>query len=180
MSQCEQNSDDRDLSIDTIYAEHDGFIRSVIQYAAKHHDDKDDIYQEVFVALSQKDDFAGIGNIKGYLYRLIVNKVNELIRKKISADLRLKKYVQWKAAAEEQAEMEPSLMIGDEVAKTIESIKSYLSEKESQAILLRFRDECDNEEAAQKMNVQKETFIRYISVGLKKIRDIMKSQAGPE
>ncbi len=179
MSQCEQNSDNRDLSIDTLYAEHDGFIRSVIQYAAKHHDDQDDIYQEVFVALSQKENFSGINNIKGYLYRLIVNKVNELVRKKMSADLRLKKYVQWKAS-EEQTEMDPSLMIGDEVAKTIESIKSYLSEKESQAILLRFRDQCDNEEAAQKMNVQKETFIRYISVGLKKIRDIMKSQAGPE
>lgn len=82
MSQCEQNDENRDLSIERIYSEHDDFIRSVIQYAAKNYVDGEDVYQEVFVTLSQKDGFDDIVNIKGYLYRLIVNKVNEFLRKK--------------------------------------------------------------------------------------------------
>lgn len=179
MSQCEQNSGDCELSVEGIYAQHDDFIRSVIQYAAKGHDEQDDIYQEVFVTLSQKEDFDGINNIKGYLYRLIVNKVNELARKNVTANLRLKKYVQWKTSKDDMF-VQPEVIVDDEVAKTVELLKDYLSEKESQAILIRFQHECDNEQGAQKMNVQKETFIRYISVGLKKIRDIMKSQKGPE
>ena len=179
MNQCEQHNDGRGLDIDKIYAEHDGFIRSVIRYAAKQRDDQDDIYQEIFLSLSQKETFDEIENIQGYLYRLIVNKVNELARKRIASDLRLKKYVQWRVDEDAYTD-EPPLVIEDEAAKTIESIKNFLSEKESQAILLRFRDQYDNEAAAEKMNVQKETFIRYISVGLKKIRDIMKSQSGPD
>lgn len=99
--------------------------------------------------------------------------------KKASANIRLKKYVQWKVA-EEETPIDQELLLGDEVAKTIELVKTYLSEKESEAILLRFRDHYDNEQAAQKMDVQKETLIRYISVGLKKIREIVKSHKGPE
>lgn len=178
-NQCEQNNSNRGLGIDDIYAEHDDFIRSVIQYAARHNEDQDDIYQEVFVALSQKEGFDDISNLKGYLYRLVVNKVNELMRKKVAADLRLRKYVQWRAA-EDHADIGQALIIEDEVVATVRLLKDKLSKKESQAILLRFRDEYDNEQAAEEMNVQKETFIRYISVGLKKIRNIMKSQKGPE
>lgn len=177
MSQCEQKNDGHGLNIETIYAEHDGFIRSVIQFAAKNEVDREDIYQEVFVALSHKGDFSDIRNVKGYLYRLILNKVNEFLRKRAFADIRLKSYGQRKASKEETS-VDQNLLVSDEAEKTIELIKAYLSGKESEAVLLRFRDDCDNEQAAQKMNVRKETLVRYISVGLKKIREIVRSQEG--
>ncbi len=180
MNQCEHNHPRRDLSIDIIYAEYDGFIRSVINYAAKHHADREDVYQEVFVTLSQKEDFSGIENIKGYLYRLITNKIHELGRKRVAANLRLQKYAQIKASVENEASCEEDLMVSEEVDKTVKFIKEYLSEKESQAVLLRYRDHLDNDEAAEKMNIQKKTLIRYVSVGLKKIRDIIKSQQESE
>ena len=57
MTQCEQNhSQDHLLALERIYKEHDGFIRSVIRFSAKNQADREDIYQEVFLALYVKTD----------------------------------------------------------------------------------------------------------------------------
>ncbi len=159
-----------------IYEQYDGFIQSVIRFSAKNPADRDDIYQEVYVALYAKTDWGEIQDFKSYLYRLVVNKSREFLRSKITRETRHKQYLQsvnddmiqdTDASAEE--------LVLEQVEDMVDLIRSCLSEKESQAILLRFRDHCGIEEAARQMNVQKTTLIRYVSVGLKKLREIIKS-----
>lgn len=177
MSQCEQQpNEDRLRTLTEIYAEHDGFIQSIIRYAAKNQADQEDIYQEVFLVLYQKADLGLVQDFKGYLYRLVINKANEFLRRKIRQELKLEKFMDEQspdaveagpdAAAEE-------LLVLDEVEGMIELIRAHLPGRESEAILLRFRDHYDNEEAAKKMNVRKETLVHYVSVGLKKLRKIL-------
>lgn len=177
MSQCEQQSnEDRSRALAAIYEEYDGFIQSIIRYCAKNKADQEDIYQEVFIVLHQKADSAQIQDFKSYLYRLVVNKSNEFLRRKISQELRLKKYMELQSQeAVEEGQDTQDLLILDEVDGMIDLIQEHLSQRESEAILLRFKYHYDNEEAAQKMNVQKETLVRYVSVGLKKLREILKS-----
>ncbi len=177
MSQCEQNHGGGTSDILTeIYREYDGFICSVIQFAARNREDREDIYQEVFIALSLKDNLNEIQNIKGYLYRLAINKANEFLRKKISGELRFKEYMQLQINKTENRP-EQELFTEDQMDAVTKLIREYLSEKESEAVLLRFKYHHDNEQAARKMNVKKETVVRYISVGLKKLRQIVKGSA---
>lgn len=57
----------------------------------------------------------------------------------------------------------------------LELINKCLSKKESEAVLLRYRDKTDTEQAAKAMNISKQSFIRYVSIGVKKIRAIVRS-----
>ena len=152
MSQCEQNHDQNNSwNLAEIYEKYDGFIQSVIQFSAKNKADREDVYQEVFVVLSQMGNFDGIRDIKSYLYRLVVNKTNEFLRKKISGELKLKKYLQLHAHQTEENEQKQDLLIQDEMDKVVDLIQEYLSEKESEAVLLRFKYHYGNEEAAHKI-----------------------------
>ncbi len=180
MDQCEQNhvTDDSDILM-KIYQEFDEFIQSVIRFSARNSEDREDIYQEVFIALSAKSDLDGIQNIKSYLFRLVVNKANEFLRRKISQELKFKEYLEKQIdKAENQPEQE--LFSAEQMDKAVEMIREYLSEKEAEAVLLRFKYHYDNEQAAQRMNVKKETLIRYVSVGLKKLRQIVKGSASAD
>jgi DNA-directed RNA polymerase specialized sigma24 family protein len=114
--------------------------------------------------------------MKSYLYRLVINKTNEFLRKKISGEVRLKEYMQLRAEQVQTDEQTQDLLIRDEMDKVVGLVQEYLSRKESEAILLRYKYHYDNEEAARQMNVQKETLIRYVSIGLRKMRDIMKGR----
>lgn len=175
MGECKQYFDDGDWSLERLYAVHDSFIRSVIEYAVRNHEERDDVYQEVFLVLSKKSDFRDIDNIQGYLYRIVINKVNELARRQVSADMRIRKYFEFKAQETDAAE-DKQPAASDEARQVIRLIRENLSDKESQALLLRFQDGYDNATAATVMNVKKETFVHYISVGLKKIRTIVKGR----
>ena len=177
MNQCEQNyNEDRSRALVKIYEEYDGFIQSVIRFSAKNQADREDIYQEVFIVLFRKANLEQIQDFKSYLYRLVINKSNEFLRRKISREIRLKEYMELQSqeAAQEGEELQGMLVL-DEVDGMVDLIQEHLSRREAEAVLLRFKYHCDNEEAARKMNVRKETLIRYVSVGLKKLRDIVKS-----
>ena len=181
MSQCEQQNEKGPPDIQWIYARYDGFIRRVIHTAVRQSDDREDIYQEVFVALSQKGDFDGIDNMEGYLYRVVINKANGWTRKNIAAETGFDKYCKRQGPVlEHESVCDRPATLQDDYQEMLGLIQRYLSKKESQALLLRFRDHYTDEQAARKMNVQKETLIHYVSVGLKKIRDIAKSRQGPE
>lgn len=182
MSQCEQHrNENRSEALVKIYEEYDGFIQSIIRFSAKNETDREDIYQEVFLILSRKTDWDDIQDFKSYLYRLVVNKSNEYLRSKITRQLRLKAYMelQPREAIQEGGDIQ-DLLVLDQVDGIMDLIQERLSRRESEAILLRFKYHCDNEEAAQKMNVQKETLIHYVCVGLSKLRGIIKSLKGAE
>ena len=182
MSQYKQHSgEDRSRALAEIYEKYDDFIESVIRFVARNHADREDIYQEVFVVLSQKENFDEIQNIKSYLYRLVVNKAKEFLRRKITGELKFKEYLELQSRQQvEESDLMHDMLVQDEMDKVVELIEEFLSKKESEAVLLRFKYHCDDDKAARKMNVKKETLIRYVSTGLKKIRDIIKGQERPE
>ena len=181
MSQYKQHSgEDRSRALAEIYEKYDDFIESVIRFVARNHADREDIYQEVFIVLLQKENFDEIQNIKSYLYRLVVNKANEFLRRKITGELKFKEYLELQSRQIEESDLMHNILVQDEMDKLVGLIEEFLSKKESEAVLLRFKYHYDDEMAAQKMNVKKETLIRYVSTGLRKIRDIIKGKGRAE
>ena len=53
------------------------------------------------------------------------------------------------------------------------AIERFLSHSESQAVTLRFKKDSSIEEVAKQMAVNKRSVSRYISVGLKKLRQFI-------
>lgn len=162
--------------VDQIYHEHGSFIESTIRFAAgNNNQENQDIYQEVFMALLAKGDPTDIKDIRNYLYILTVNKVSEYRQKQTRGRQILKNYTQMMISAPVE-ESQDAASIQEEAELMLEKIKTCLSEKESQAVLLRYRQMVENDQAAEEMNVTKATFLRYVSVGVKKIRAIVKSR----
>ena len=181
MSQYEQYSgENHSRVLAEIYEKYDGFIESVIRFVARNQADREDIYQEVFIVLSPKDNFDEIRNIKSYLYRLVVNKANEFLRRKITGELKFKEYLELQSRQIEESDLMHNMLVQDEMDKVVGLVQEFLSKKESEAVLLRFKYHYDDEMAARKMNVKKETLVHYISTGLKKIRDIIKGKGRAE
>jgi RNA polymerase sigma factor (sigma-70 family) len=160
--------------IDKLYQEHGKFIESVIHFSARNNQESDDIYQEVFLALMNKKEPKDIGDIRSYLYILTLNKVSEYRQKQARGKQIIKNYADFMASVTLETVDNPALVY-EEADRMLETIKTCLSEKESEAVLLRYRHMAENEQAAKMMNVSKSTFLRYVSVGVKKIRAIVRS-----
>lgn len=165
--------------VDKIYRDHGTFIESTIRFAAGNNQECQDIYQEVFMALLTKGEPGDIKDIRNYIYILTINKVNEYRQKQARGKQVLKNYAQVLTCSPPD-ESEDLALIHEEADKMLEKIKTCLSEKESQAVLLRYRHLCENEQAAEQMKVTKATFLRYVSIGVKKIRAIVKSSQQAE
>ena len=71
---------------------------------------------------------------------------------------------------------EAAFLQTEEAQQLINQIQQHLSENEAKAILYRYQHECTLEETADKMGLQPKTISRYVSVGLKKIREIVKNK----
>ena len=160
--------------IDQLYREHGKFIESVLRFAAADPNEMEDIYQEIFMALIKRNDLTSIRDMRDYLYILTMNKVNEYRHKKSRGKQLLKEYAALIADTPPKEFRNPAV-IREEAARVFSTIENFLSKKESQAVLLRFRDQADNDAAAKTMKVSKATFLRYVSVGVKKIRAIVRS-----
>ncbi|MCE5186852.1 MAG: sigma-70 family RNA polymerase sigma factor [Planctomycetaceae bacterium] len=160
--------------IDELYREHGTFIESILRFAAADLNEREDIYQDIFMALIKKNDLSAIRDIRDYLYVLTINKVNEYRRKKHRSKRILQEYASL-LGSETSDEGRQPVLVREEVNEVLKAIETCLSKQESQAVLLRYRDMADNEQAAQKMNVAKGTFLRYVSLGMKRIRAIVRS-----
>jgi DNA-directed RNA polymerase specialized sigma subunit len=66
----------------------------------------------------------------------------------------------------------------EETEKMLNLMQKNLSAKEAEAITLRYFNEDKISHVAQKMGIQKRSVSRYISVGLKKVRAVMKTNEG--
>lgn len=160
--------------VDQIYRDHGKFIESVIRFAVKDSQESDDIYQEVFMALLKVSNPSQIKDIKDYLYILTINKVNEHAWKRHRGKQVLKGYADFLSRLPAAASGDP-VAVREEAARMLNIVENCLTKKESEAVLRRFRDTTDTDQAAKAMHISKKSFVRYVSVGVKKIRAIVRS-----
>jgi RNA polymerase sigma factor (sigma-70 family) len=73
---------------------------------------------------------------------------------------------------------ENALIIREEIEKMFRLIEEHLPSSESQAINMKYKDELSVTEAAKEMTVNKRSISKYISVGLKKLRQFVAEKEG--
>ncbi|MCD4831207.1 MAG: sigma-70 family RNA polymerase sigma factor [Anaerohalosphaeraceae bacterium] len=163
---------DKTGPVQKIFDEHEEFIRSVISFNVRNADLVDDIYQEFFLFLLSKPLPKNIRNIRGFLYHVLTNRIKDSFRKIDRYQMKINRYAKQYDGLEKNRP-EKELIETEEMEKMFRLIHKNLPANEALAIKLRYRDNCNTIEAAKVMKINPRTISRYVSVGLKKVRDII-------
>lgn len=173
------NNHARNLSAATkIFTEYWDFIRAVIRYKVGNETQADDLCQDFFLSLVSNPVPPRVQNIKSYLYRAITNDIVDAARRVERYQTQIHRYAERLKYSTIEYSSENTLIETEEMNKMFELIEKRLPRSEAQAVALRYRNNHDIEEVAEKMRVNKRSVSRYISIGIGKIRQFLTVNQG--
>lgn len=161
-----------------IFAEYGEFIYKIAFYKVRDKNLADDLFQNFFLSTVINPIPANIKNIKSYIYRAIINDSFDEIRRVKKQQKLMENYARKPNFSINNYGSEDALIKEEWYYKVFEIIGGLLSPNETQAIKLRYKDGFSIDEVAEKMGVKKESVSRYISIGLKKVRQIFDLKRG--
>ena len=165
------------VSAEEVFEKHAGFIRSVIRFHVKNEAEAEDLFQIFFLFLITKPLPSDLRNIRGFLYKIIIDKIKDFARQSIR--YRKKIYNSIENSRNNSIDSPDRVIIDlEETRKMFDIIRKNLPEKEALAVKLRYLDGYDISETASVMKVKPRTVSRYISIGLKKLRHIFIDKSG--
>ena len=150
------------------------FIYSVIRYVSSNNEYIDDLFHDVFLFFVAKPIPDDVLNIRGYLYKVVLDKVRDWQRSHIRYETKIRHYTEIKSKQLGTSNKEADS--SENVQKIFSLIEKHLSKTEGRAISLRYKKQYAIEEVAKEMNIKPRSASRYISVGLKKIRSLLNMQ----
>ncbi|MHC4640226.1 MAG: RNA polymerase sigma factor [Planctomycetota bacterium] len=160
-----------------VFDEHGDFIRSVIHYHVRNKAEAEDLFQDLFLCIVARPIPEEVQNVRGFLYKLITDTIKDAYRRIIRYQTRIRKYAERHLHIIE-SHPAASLIDVEENKKMFDLIERNLPTKEALAVKLRYKENCDTEEAAGKMGVKTRSVSRYVSIGLKKIGHVLDKKQG--
>ena len=154
-----------------VFAEHGDFIRSIIRFKVKNRGLSEDLFQDLFLFLVSKPIPGDVKSVRGFLYRVVSDNIKDAFRRIDRYQTRINRYAESQGRIT-NSRPENGLMEVEETRKMFELIEKRLPLKEARAVTLRYRDNYDTTQVAEKMSVKARSVSRYVSVGLKKIRHV--------
>ena len=155
-----------------VFDEHGDFIRSVIHFHVRNKAEAEDLFQDLFLCIVARPIPEEVRNIRGFLYKLILDTVKDAFRRINRYHIRIHKYADRHLHIIKN-HPDACLIDVEETKKMFDLIERYLPTKEALAVKLRYKENCDTEEVAEKMGVKTRSVSRYVSVGLKKIGHVL-------
>jgi len=150
-----------------VFDEYGEFIRSVIDFHVRDETLSDDLFQDLFLFLVSKPIPEEVQNVKAFLYKVITDSVKDTFRRVERYQSRIRRYAERNVRIIENRP-ENVLMEAEETKKMFALIERHLPQKEALAVTLRYKDNCNTVEVAEKMGIKPRSVSRYVSVGLKK------------
>ncbi len=162
-----------------IFAEHSDFILTVIRTKCKNEADADDVYQDLFLSLVHKPVPEAVENIRGYLYRAIIMRTYNTTRGVQRYRSFMHGYGEQRRFDTGDKHPEKALLVKEEVGRALKLIeKGCIKGSEARAITLRYMNNCSPNDVAEEMDVNVRSVTSYISVGLKRMRLLLKTREG--
>ncbi len=157
-------------SATAIFAEYDDFIHAVIGYQANGKLEVEDLYQEFYLALLRRPVPADVQDVKKYLYRAIHHHVISAIRYRETYSNAVKKFAEETKISINNRETRSAFIDEEQKNATVDCLARHLQDREAQAFVLKYRDDCSILEIATKMGIDKRTVSRYLSESLRKLQ----------
>lgn len=161
-----------------IFAQHGDFIRAAIRYRIGDESLVDDLYQDFFLSLVTRPIPPDVRNLKNYLYRAIINDSFDAVRRVEQYQDRIQRYSKRVENPVNKGRPENALMETEETERMFKTIERFMTNSESKAVILRFKNDSSIEDVSKQMSINKRSVSRYISVGLKKLRQFIVEKEG--
>ena len=152
-----------------VFEEHGDFIHTVFRFHVRNAAEVDDLFQDFFLSLISKPIPKEVQNIRGFLYRVLSDKVKDRIRRIKRYHARIYRYAEYCRRDVKDAP-ENAAIEAEETERMFRLIQRHLSRSEALAVTLRYKNRQDTKEIAEKIGVKPRSVSRYVSVGLKKLR----------
>jgi RNA polymerase sigma factor (sigma-70 family) len=148
-------------------------IRAIIHFNVKDKSKADDIFQEFFVSIIHKPIPSGIEDVKAYVYRAVTNDVIDLFRQTKNHRDHLHKYAECRKKSVIPEDPQKIAIQVESTKKMFQLIENRLPKHEAQVVLQRFGHGFSIKDTAKRMHVNKRFVSRYLSIALKKMRQIV-------
>jgi RNA polymerase sigma factor (sigma-70 family) len=155
-----------------LFQKHGEFIRSVIRWKTSDQSIVDDLYQNLFLSLAAAPIPPDVENVRSFLYRAIINDIVDSARRTRRYKEHLKKYLKNANFSVNNGHPADALELEERTEKLVRRIKSRLEPTEAEAICLKYAQDMTVAEIAEKMNVRNRSVSRYLTTGLRKMRNI--------
>jgi len=152
-----------------LFIEQGDFIRSIISFNVKNQVLSEDIFQDLFLFFVSNPIPQDVQSVRGFLYRVISDRSKDALRKIGRYQARIRRYAESRRRIIENYPENVAIEI-EETEKMFELIRRRLPPNEARAVTLRYRNNDDIVEVADKMGIKPRSVSRYVSAGLKKIR----------
>lgn len=156
------------------FVQYGDFIHSIIRCKVRDETQADDLFQDFFLSLVSRPPPPNIQNMKGYLYRAIINDIADSARRVERYQTRLRRYAERLKYFRTEDIPENALIEAEEMGKMFKLIERRLPHIEARAIILRYRNHYNIKEVAKKMGINDNAAWRYIYKGLRKIRQFLR------
>ena len=133
-----------------VYHEHREFIRGIISVNTKNQNDADDIFQDLFLSLVNNPP-RNEKNIRGYLYRIIINDCIDAKRRANMQRSKLNEYAMIQRSVRSKVDPSDKIIKSEEIEKIFSLIDGRLPSHLTYAIRLRYKENCGNGKIAEKM-----------------------------
>lgn len=158
-----------------VFEDHADFIRTVIYSQIQDEDQAEELTQAFYVSFILRPLPVGIQNVKGYLYKAIMNDIADANRRTRRYGSFIFIYAELFGHPARQKTPHERLIQEEEAKRIFELIEKRLPHSEAKAITLRYREHQSVREAAEKMGVDSMTLKGYVCDGLSRIRRLLKN-----
>ena len=156
-----------------IFFEHGNFIRGVIRYKIKDESMAEDLFHNFFLSLVSRPVPAEVRDIKGYIYKAIINDITDHIRHLGRYQAMTHRCADYNKLTVNNRLPEDALMEKEQTDRMIELIRKRVTRNEFKAIASRHLDGLSIKEAADGMSINNRSVSRYISTGLRKVKQFL-------
>jgi RNA polymerase sigma factor (sigma-70 family) len=156
-----------------IFSEHCDFIRAVIRYKIKDESMAEDLFHNFFLSLVSRPIPAEVQDIKGYIYKAIINDITDHIRHLGRYQAMTNRCADYKKLTVNNRLPEDALMEKEQTDRIIELIRKRVTKNEFKAIASRYCDGLSIKESADRMSINDRSVVRYISTGLSKVKNFL-------
>ncbi len=159
-----------------IFEEYGDFIHAVVHYRLKDENEADDILQDLFLSLVARPMSENVRDVKSYLYRAVVNDINDSIRRIRRYRTTIGKYAENFNYFVNNHSLRDALVEKEERNKIFKLIEELLPPREARAVTLRYKNDDETRSIAEKMGVKDRSVTKFISRGISKLRLLLKKE----
>ncbi len=156
-----------------VFFEHGDFIRAVISHKIKDESITEDLFHNFFLSLVSRPVPAEVRDIKGYIYKAIINDITDHSRHLRRYQAMTRRCADYSKLIVNNRLPEDALMEKELADRMTELIRKRVTKNELKAIASRYNDELSIKETADRMNIDDRSVVRYISTGLRKVKKFL-------